>query len=82
MKVWIFLIKFIFMGMLFIVSTQNLYITESDDRIIFYTHFYTWVRELFSHIGEITGFVVDSEWLPNQQTNNTNSTNILFRRSS
>ena len=78
MKIWIFLVKFLFIGMLFIVSTENLYMKNAGDRTIFFNHFYSWVSELSSHISQITSYVINSEWLPSADEN-TQKNNSLFR---
>ncbi|MCA9485577.1 MAG: hypothetical protein KC506_01905 [Nanoarchaeota archaeon] len=66
MKIYISIIKFLFLGSLFIISNQNLYMNDSTDRHAFYTEFNSWLDTLFAHALQITGYVVDSEWLPKQ----------------
>lgn len=69
MKLSLTIIKFLFIGMLFIVSNNNLYLKDTDDRQIFLDSFYSWINGLLSHAYEITGYVINSEWLPSN--NNT-----------
>lgn len=74
MKLWIILIKFIFIGALFIVSNQNLYLNNTEDLKTFSELYLSWFGQLYTHIGRITGYVIDSEWLPgggNITTTNT-----------
>lgn len=64
MKIWIVAMKFLLIGALFIVSNQNLYLNNVDDRRNFYDLYYDWMNNLFGHAKQITGYVVNSEWLP------------------
>jgi hypothetical protein len=66
MKVYISIIKFLFLGALFIVSNHNLYLNDPADREVFYGQFNSWLDTLFTHSLQIAGYVVDSEWLPQQ----------------
>jgi len=68
MKVTIIILKFLFLGALFIVSNQNLYLGQSLDRTEFVHSFYSWIDTLVQHAYQITGYVVDSEWLPSQNS--------------
>lgn len=58
--------KFLFIGVLFIVSNNNLHLSEEQDLTKFFDLFYSWLSGLFSRVREITGYVVDSEWLPKE----------------
>jgi hypothetical protein len=64
MKVTLTLIKIICIGCLFIISNNNLHITEQSDRIVFTNVFHAWLSDLFSTTSQITGYVIDSRWLP------------------
>ena len=64
MKIGIIIVKFIFIGALFIVSNQNLHLLEFDDRQEFYDYFGNWMEGIYDHSLEITGYVLNSEWLP------------------
>ena len=68
MKIGIFIFKFLFLGALFIVSNENLYLNDVQDREIFYDHFYSWLETLFEHSSQIAGYVIDSEWLPQENS--------------
>ncbi|MEK6854925.1 MAG: hypothetical protein AABX73_01765 [Nanoarchaeota archaeon] len=69
MKVVIGILKFLFLGALFIVSNENLHLINREEFVVFSELFYNWINTLFSHTLQITGFVVNSEWVP--QTNRT-----------
>lgn len=64
MKFGIFIVKFFIIGALFIVSNESLYLSEGEDLSRFFDLFSVWMSGLFSQVQEITGYVVDSEWLP------------------
>lgn len=66
MKIWIFIVKFIFIGSLFIVSNHNLYLSEASDRELFIDYFSSWLGKLYEKSSEITGYVVSSAWLPDK----------------
>ncbi|MAG38185.1 hypothetical protein CMI45_02255 [Candidatus Pacearchaeota archaeon] len=68
MKLSLIVIKFLFIGALFIVSTQNLYLSDSDDFDKFVGIYTSWLSNLFDNAKAITGYVVKSEWLPNDST--------------
>jgi hypothetical protein len=64
MKIPIIIITFLFIGALFIISTQNIHIGISQERGVF-VHAYTgWITGLVNHAIEITGDVVKVDWLP------------------
>lgn len=68
MKLTIFVVKFLFIGALFIISNQNLYLGVDEDREIFLDQYTSWFRNLFENLTEATGYVVNSEWLPGNGT--------------
>jgi len=71
MKLWIVLLKFIFIGALFIVSNQNLYLNVEEDRAEFIDRYHSWFEGLYEHSLEITGYVINSEWLPKNNGTDT-----------
>ncbi|MBS3098668.1 hypothetical protein J4462_00485 [Candidatus Pacearchaeota archaeon] len=64
MKLIIFIVKFLLIGALFIVTNENLALQDQANREIFYIEFQSWISDLSTHIGEITGYIINSEWLP------------------
>ncbi len=74
MKVTIVIVKMLFIGALFIVSNQNLYMSDVADRHVFYDFYAKWVDTLFRQAFEVTGYVVKFEWLP---TSNGTVTDVL-----
>ncbi|MBU1104064.1 MAG: hypothetical protein KJ600_05915 [Nanoarchaeota archaeon] len=69
MKIRISIMKFLFLGALFIISNENLHMNLAAERTVFFDFFYSWLEALFQHSMQIVGYVVNSEWLP--QGNNT-----------
>lgn len=65
MKISLIILKFLFVGALFIVSNQNLHLGVPIERNIFFHDFYSWLETLFDHFSQISGYVVESHWLPN-----------------
>jgi hypothetical protein len=68
MKIWLSLLKFFFLGALFIISNENLHLTNPLDLEVFTSQFTLWLGNLFEHSMEITSYVVNSEWLPGDST--------------
>jgi len=66
MKLWIILVKFMFIGALFIVSNENLYLNDNTDLHTFLDLYTSWLSQLYSQTGQIVGYVTNSEWLPNE----------------
>ena len=56
--------KFMFIGALFLVSNNNLYLSVPQDRAVFFELLYSWTNELYGQGLQIAGYVVNSEWLP------------------
>ena len=66
MKISIGILKFLFIGALFIVSNQNLALNVDENRGLFYESYYSWMSTLLSHSLQIAGYVVNSGWLPGE----------------
>lgn len=64
MKFNILIVKMLFVGALFIISNQNLYMSVAVDRQIFYDLYFNWINTLFDQAFEVSGYVVKFEWLP------------------
>ena len=67
MKISIVIIKLLFLAALLIVSNNELYLKNVDDREIFFNHYYTWLEKLFNQGMGVTSYVVKSEWLPQEE---------------
>ncbi len=65
MKIYLYILKFLFIGALFIVSNNNLHLNNPAEREVFYANFHSWLNNILSSVTQITGYVTSSEWLPN-----------------
>ena len=64
MKSILIVLKLFFLGGLFIISNNELYMGNVEDREIFMNKYTFWVGNLFGQILDVTGYVVKFEWLP------------------
>lgn len=71
MKIYILIIKFLFIGALFIVSDNHLVLTDSHQRDTFLTLYVDWLSGLYGKSVGLTAYVVNSEWLPVQHLANS-----------
>ena len=61
-------IKLLFLGALFIISNNNLHLSNTIERETFTNLYVTWFDNLFKQGVEVTSYVVKFEWLPLNQT--------------
>jgi len=66
MKFWIVVVKFLVIGALFLVSNNDLNMGNMDERAEFIGMFSSWMVGLYDQTIEISGYVVNSEWLPRE----------------
>lgn len=59
-------IKFLLISALFIISNGNLHIRDAEERGIFFDAYSSWAKGVFSQGAEIVGYVVNSQWLPDE----------------
>ena len=64
MKTVIIIIKFLFLGALFIISNQGLALYDAHNMEQFLTLYYDWLNQVFSNTLQLTSYVVKFEWLP------------------
>ena len=64
MKLAILLIKFLFLGALFIISNHALALSSSDAREQFITMYSHWLDQILTNTLHLTSYVVKFEWLP------------------
>ncbi|MBU2503686.1 MAG: hypothetical protein KJ879_01370 [Nanoarchaeota archaeon] len=60
------MIKFFLISALFIISNGNLHVRDSNERAIFVDAYSGWVKNIFNQSTEIVGYVIDSQWLPDE----------------
>jgi hypothetical protein len=61
------IIKFFFISALFIISNGDLYLKDSGQRQIFFASYSTWFKSIFNQGAEILGYIIKSEWLPQNE---------------
>ncbi len=64
MKLWIFVIKFLFIGALFIVSNYDLNLGSSAHFESFKALYFSWLTDVFNQGIKVTGYITESGWLP------------------
>lgn len=64
MKTYLFILKFLLLGALFLVSNNQLHLSDAQDRGVFYDLYVEWITRLISQGVDLTGYVVGSDWLP------------------
>ncbi|MBW6442260.1 hypothetical protein K0A97_00565 [Patescibacteria group bacterium] len=62
-------IKFFFIASLFIISNGNLHLKDTDERQVFFDLYTSWLEDVFEQGVEVTGYVVNSRWLPGNNYN-------------
>lgn len=55
---------FLFLGAFFIVSNENLHLSNKAEAKTFGSLYYNWFLDLFSNVHGVVGYAVKSEWLP------------------
>jgi len=68
MKVSLIVLKLLFLGALFIISNQELYLKDTSDRDTFLNLYSSWLNTLFEQGLKVTSYVVKFEWLPINET--------------
>jgi len=69
MKILMLIVMFLFLGALFIISNNNLYLKESENLVIFKSLYHNWLSHVYDNSLKLTGHVVNLDWLPD--TNET-----------
>lgn len=58
------LVLFLFLGAFFIISNENLHLSNKIEAKTFASLYYNWFFDLFSNAHGIAGYAIKSEWLP------------------
>ena len=66
MKVFLFIVVFLFVGGFFIISNENLALNNSENINLFASKYFGWLDGLFENTQTVAGYVVKMEWLPNE----------------
>jgi len=64
MKIIMFLLLFLFVGGLFIISNQNLKLNSQKNLDLFFTEYRVWLNDLVDNTKTVSGFLIKMEWLP------------------
>ena len=64
MKAILFLLVFLTIGALFIISNNNIQLNNSESITQLSETYLNWLDKIFSNTQDITGEVIDLEWLP------------------
>ena len=64
MRLFLFVLKFFLLGAFFIVSNNNLALSDSNKRAEFFLSYKVWLGEISENIVSATGHVIKLEWLP------------------
>lgn len=68
MKILLGVLFFLALGAFFIISNYNLALYEDSNTALFKVYYGQWVDSLIDQVGGITGYVVNSDWLPSQNS--------------
>ena len=66
MKVIIVVMKFLFIGALYIISNQNIHILDPGQLSYFFASYSVWLVSLFTSAQGMTGYLSKVEWFPGQ----------------
>jgi hypothetical protein len=69
MKVIMFVIFFLLIGAFFIISENNLKMSQEGSFVRFVGLYFSWASQIFDNSVSLAGYVVKMSWLPDE--NNT-----------
>ena len=55
---------FLLLGAFFIITSENLALKNKDNFEQFSSLYYSWFDNLFENGKTLTGYIIDSKWLP------------------
>jgi ABC-type multidrug transport system permease subunit len=64
MKLLMIIVMFFLIGAFFIISENNLAFIEKGNIDEFFSLYFSWLDTLGKNTGQVTGYVVNLEWLP------------------
>lgn len=68
MKVFVLLIMFLFVGLFFIISENNLKLSEAGNFSKAVGLYSAWFSQIFDNSRVLTGYLVRMDWLPKNQS--------------
>jgi hypothetical protein len=66
MKLYLVIIKVLFVGALFIISNNNLHLADSHQREVFFGLYSNWFSDITLNSVKMVGAVVTFKWLPDK----------------
>lgn len=73
MKTVMIILIFFLIGAFIIVNNGNLHLSKSDEFSKFGNQYYSWLKQISSNTAQITGNIVNIEWLPKEEIKNNSS---------
>lgn len=64
MRFFLFILIFLFLGAMFIISNENIHLKNSEGLSKFTVEYSNWLNNLFENTKTVTGYVAKLEWLP------------------
>jgi len=64
MKVLMFIVIFFLIGACFIISENNLHLSDESEFKEFNVLYLSWLGNIFGNLQETTGYLVKFDWLP------------------
>ena len=64
MKIFLFILLFLFIGAFFIISNQEIRLNNSENIGLFLDEYGKWMDNLFGNGKVVVGYVAKMEWLP------------------
>ena len=64
MRILIFLVMFLILGALFIISDNNLAMVKKENSQKFYQIYLGWTNKIYSNLKSMTGNVIRMDWFP------------------
>lgn len=66
MKIIMFIIFFLLVGALFIISENNLALKDTGNFSKFLGLYYSWISQIAQNTGSTAGYVIKMDWLPSE----------------
>jgi len=62
---------FFLIGAFLIVNNSNLHLSKSGDFNKFGNSYYDWLKQISSNTAQITGNIINIDWLPKEESKNS-----------
>lgn len=64
MRIFAFILVFLLLGAFFIISNNDLHLSEKSELDEFARLYYSWLGDIFSNAKSLTGYITKAEWMP------------------